>query len=84
MDWNRIHITDKSGRQMWSTDASPLSTPGALREMEMRLSFIQAGHPEFSFIDPDTAEIYLNGLPYEIPKKTISNEDMELLRELGV
>ena len=80
--WNELYITDKTGFMGWMTSASVLSTDGAIREMERHISEAKSGNPSYKFLDAESAQIILNGLPFEKPKMTAN--DLALLDELGI
>lgn len=80
-NWHNIYITDKSGRKMWNTTASPMSTMSEIKNMQRHLT-AAAKHPEhYRNLDLATAVIMLDGEPYENPF-TMSDDD--LLTALGV
>jgi hypothetical protein len=76
--WHNVHITDKSGRKMWNTMASPMSTPSEIRNLKRHLE-AAAKHPEmYPSLDLATAAIAVDGEPL------VEMSDNELLAELGV
>jgi hypothetical protein len=79
-EWHNIYITDKSGRKMWNTTASPMSTISEIRNLKQHLT-AAAKHPEqYPSLDLATAVIMLDGEPYGEP---LTMTDDEFLKELG-
>lgn len=77
-NWHNVYLTDKSGKKMWDTTASPMSTDSEIRNLKRHLE-MAAKHPaRYSFLDLATARIMVDGEPL------IEMSDDELLAELGV
>ncbi len=80
-NWHNIYITDKSGRKMWNTTASPMSTMSEIKNMQRHLT-AAAKHPEhYRNLDLATAVIMLDGTVYG---EALTMTDEELLTALGV
>lgn len=79
--WHNIYITDKSGRKMWNTTASPMSTMSEIKNLQRHLK-AAAKYPEhYKTLDLDTAVIMLDGSVYG---EALTMTDDELLTALGV
>jgi len=80
-DWHNIYITDKSGRKMWNTTASPMSTQSEIKNLKRHLE-MAAKHPaHYPSLDLATAVLMLDGETYG---EALTISDDELLSELGV
>jgi hypothetical protein len=74
--WHNIYIADKSGRKMWDTTASPMSTVSEIRNLKRHLE-MAAKHPaQYPMLDLTTAVIMIDGEPL------VEMSDDELLAEL--
>lgn len=80
-DWHNIHITDKSGKIFFNTNASPRSTMSEIRNLKRHIDTAKQQPTHYSFLDVSTAQIILDGVPYSEP--TADDVD-QLLKELGV
>ncbi len=79
--WHNLYITDKSGRKMWNTTASPMSTQSEIRNLKRHLE-AAATHPaKYTSLDLATAVIMLDGQVYG---EALTMSDEELLAQLGV
>jgi hypothetical protein len=78
--WHNIYITDKSGRKMWNTTASPMSAMSEIKNLQGHLK-AAAKHPEhYKNLDLETAVIMLDGTVYG---EALTMSDDELLAALG-
>ena len=66
--WHNVYITDKSGRKMWDTTASPMSTASEIRNLKRHLEAAIKNPEAYRFLDLDTAVIMLDGEPYGGPQ----------------
>ena len=80
--WHTLYITDKTGRKMWNTIASPLSTASEIRNLKRHIEFARKNPKAYSFLDVDTAVIVVNGEIYK--ESVIEDMDAELLKLLGI
>lgn len=79
--WHNIYITDQSGRKMWNTTASPMSTQSEIKNLKRHLE-AAAKHPgQYKSLDLATAVIMLDG---EIYAEVLTMSDEQMLAELGV
>lgn len=79
-NWHNVYITDKSGRKMWNTTASPMSTMSEIKNLKRHLE-AAAKHPDkYPSLDLATAVIMLDG---EVYGEALTMSDEELLKELG-
>lgn len=81
--WNDVYITDKSGKQMFSCCASPMSTMSEIRNLKRHIAQAKANPAAYKFLDVDSAVVMLNGTVYSDPIETEIDTD-ELLKELGL
>jgi hypothetical protein len=82
-NWHSIHITDKTGNKFFKTEASPMSTPSEIRNLQRHVDAIKANAKGFEFVDSASAVLMLDGLPY-VSLADILMSDDELLAELGL
>lgn len=80
-EWHNIYIMDKSGRKMWDTTASPMSTMSEIKNLQRHLE-AAARHPEqYKNLDLATAVIMLDG---DVYGEALTMNDDELLKDLGI
>ena len=79
-DWHNIHITDKTGRRFFNTEASPMSTASEIKNLSRHLELIKAKKEAYAFVDADSAVLMLDGAPYKTLDDLMSDDD--LLAEL--
>ena len=58
-DWSEIYLTDKSGKRYFRTTASPYSKKAEINNIMRKI-------PHCAFIDAQTAQIIVNGMPNDI------------------
>ena len=78
--WHNIHITDKTGKLFFNTDASPMSTASEIKNLSRHLELIKAKNKDYTFADADSAVLMLDGTPYKAMDDLMSDDD--LLAEL--
>ncbi len=78
--WHNIYITDKSGRKMWNTTASPMSTMSEVKNMQRHLTAAAKNPEHYRNLDLATAVIMLDGTVYG---EALTMTDDELLSALG-
>lgn len=84
-DWHNIHITDKSGKEMFKTTASPMSTLSEIKNLKQHIDAAKANPTAYSFLDTATAVIVLDGEVYSEQVSTLSADDIDnMLAELGL
>lgn len=81
-NWNNVYITDKTGRKMWNTTASPMSTLSELKNLQMHIVVAQERPHLYKFLDVATAKVMLNGIPYVQEPVNLDMTNDELLAEL--
>lgn len=76
--WVTMHISDANGAKAFRVEASPMSAPGQLRELQRHLDCIKRYEPTYKNvgIDPRTAFISIDGAPM------LDINDDDLLEEL--
>jgi hypothetical protein len=81
--WVQMHISDANGAKSFSVDASPMSAPGQLRELQRHLDAIKRYEPLYKNvgIDPRTACIIVDGISIDGSPMLDINDD-DLLEEL--
>ena len=79
--WHNIHITDKSGREFFCCNASPMSTMSEIRNLKRHIENAKRSPDMYKFLDIATAVIMLDGLPYGEPCEIDADQ---LLAELGL
>ena len=80
MTWHNLHITDKTGKKFFNTDASPMSTMSEIRNLQRHLEAIKANAKGYEFVDSASATLMLDGEPYGTMMDDILDDD--LLAEL--
>jgi hypothetical protein len=66
-DWHKLHITDKSGKEMFKCVASPMSTMSEIRNLKRHIEQAKANPKHYAFMDVTTAVIMLDGTVYSEP-----------------
>ena len=80
MTWHNLHITDKTGKKFFNTDASPMSTMSEIRNLQRHLEAIKANAKGYEFVDSASATLMLDREPYGTMMYDILDDD--LLAEL--
>ena len=80
MAWHNLHITDKTGKTFFNTDASPMSTMSEIRNLQRHVEAIKASAKGYEFADSASVVLMLDGLPYQTMEEIL---DDDLLAELG-
>ena len=80
MTWHNLHITDKTGKKFFNTDASPMSTMSEIRNLQRHVEAIKANAKGYEFVDSASATLMLDGEPYGTMMDDILDDD--LLAEL--
>ncbi len=84
-EWHNIHITDKTGKVMFNTVASPMSTMSEIKNMKQKLAQAKALPAQYHFLDIDSAVIMLDGSVYSEQESILSDDDIDsMLAELGL
>ncbi len=80
-NWHNIYITDKTGKKLFNTNASPMSTMSEIRNLTRHLEAVKAGSAAYAKvgIDQATAKLMLDGEPWKNMDQIL---DDELLAEL--
>lgn len=63
-DWHKLHITDKSGKEMFKCDASPMATMSEIHNLKRHIEQAKAQPQHYKFLDAATAVIMLDDVPY--------------------
>lgn len=82
-NWHNLCITDKSGKVMFNTTASPMSTMSEIRNLKQHIVQAKANPKAYKFLDVATAVIMLDGEVYSDPAESEFDADA-LLAELGL
>lgn len=77
-NWHNVYITDKTGRKMWNTTASPMSTMSEVRNLSRHIEQARKYPEHYKFLDVATAVVMVDG------QAPVEMSDEELLAELGV
>ena len=80
MTWHNLHITDKTGKKFFNTDASPMSTMSEIRNLQRHVEAIKVSAKGYEFVDSASATLMLDGEPYGTMMDDILDDD--LLAEL--
>ena len=80
MTWHNLHITDKTGKKFFNTDASPMSTMSEIRNLQRHVEAIKASAKGYEFADSASVVLMLDGLPYQTMEEIL---DDDLLAELN-
>lgn len=78
-DWHTIYITDCTSKKFFNTQASPMSTASEIKNISRHLEVIKAGKNGYAFIDKASAQLMLDGSPYQTIDDIL---DDDLLNEL--
>lgn len=81
MSWGNVYITDKTGRKMFNTVASPMSIMSEVKNLTRHIENARKYPAQYKFMDIASAQVMLDGEPYGAQN---SMSDDELLAALGV
>lgn len=75
-EWHTLYITDKSGKAMFKTTASPLSTMSEIRNLSRHIEAIKIKAKGYEFADAETAVLMLDGVVYKGENVQASLDDI--------
>lgn len=78
-EWHNVYITDKTGKNFFNVNASPMSTMSEIRNLSRHIEAIKAGTKGYEFIDKESAVLMLDGSPWQSMDDIL---DDDLLSEL--
>lgn len=81
MSWGNVYITDKTGRKMFDTMASPMSIISEVKNLTRHIENARKYPAQYKFMDIATAQVMVDGEPYGA-KNDMSDD--ELLAALGM
>jgi hypothetical protein len=82
-EWHKLHITDKSGKEMFKCDASPMATFSEIKNLKRHIENAKKYPQHYKFLDVATAVIVLDGVVYSEPSMDDFDPDA-MLAELGL
>lgn len=78
--WHNVYITDKSGKKYFNVIASPMSTHSEIKNLSRYIEEARKFPKYYQFLDIDSMVLIVDGMPYN----ALTNEDDEILKELGM
>lgn len=80
MAWGNVYITDKTGKKMFDTMASPMSINSEVKNLIRHIENAHKYPTQYKFMDIATAQVMVDGEPYGAQSDM---SDDELLAALG-
>jgi len=81
MNWGNVYITDKTGKKMFDTMASPMSINSEIKNLTRHIENAHKYPSQYKFMDIATAQVMVDGEPCGAQNNM---SDDELLAALGV
>lgn len=79
--WHNVYITDKTGKKFFNVNASPMSTMSEIKNLTHHINAIKSGSDQYQFIDKESVQLMLDGIPYGAESNL---SDDEILNELFI